>query len=245
MVEVVARALDVLDVFHDSEELGLNDVCERVGINKTRAFRLLCTLAERGYVEKTGDGNHYRLGVKLFERAANVRRDLKQIAQPFMRTLQERFNETVNLGILHEGEVLYIDIVESSRAFRMAAGVGSRMPVASTSMGRAMLAYMPDLPVSVSVSDGELDDVRQRGYARDNEDNEPGVACVGAPIFEASGRPIAAISVSGPVGRILDREAEIAALLLSTCAEISRHFGFVHAPSKLRRPAKKAAGAAR
>src|SRR5436305_1902927 len=151
-VEVVARALDVLDAFRDSEELGLSDICERVNINKTRAFRLLCTLADRGYVEKTGDGNHYRLGVKLFERAANVRRDLKEVAQPFMRTLQERFNETVNLGILHGAEVLYIDIVESSRAFRMAAGVDSRRPIASTSTGKAMLADMPDWPIAAGAT---------------------------------------------------------------------------------------------
>ena len=113
-------------------------------------------------------------------------------------------------------------------------------------MGKAMLAYMPDRPIAsaASVANAQLDAVRQRGYARDDEENEPGVACVGAPIFEASGRPIAAISVSGPVGRILDREGEIADLLVSTCAEISRRLGFIPASVTLPgRPAKAATAA--
>src|SRR3989449_5191675 len=126
VVEAVAKALDLLEAFRDSEELSLNEISRRVGLNKSRSFRLLHTLAERGYVEKIADGGRYRLGVKLFERAAHLGRDLRRIAQPFMRQLHEQFNETVNLGVIHDGEVLYIDILESSQAFRMAARAGSR-----------------------------------------------------------------------------------------------------------------------
>src|SRR5690348_11901218 len=107
VVEAVVKALDVLEVFQDGEELQLSEISKRVALNKSRAFRLLYTLCERGYVERASDGHRYKLGLKLFEHASNLRRDLKQIAQNHMRKLQQRFNETVNLAVLHNGEVLY------------------------------------------------------------------------------------------------------------------------------------------
>jgi len=244
LVESVARALDVLETFRDSEELSLSEISRRVGLNKSRSFRLLHTLAERGYVEKIADGGRYRLGVKLFERAAHLGRDLRRIAQPFMRQLHEQFNETVNLGVIHDGEVLYIDILESSQAFRMAARAGSRMPIFSTSLGKAIAAHLPESEVANLLSAqqmskstkrtaaenqalrNELQAVRRRGYALDNEENEPGVACLGAPIFDHTGRVLAAISVSGPVGRILGTQNRIAGSLVSICKEISGKLGF-------------------
>src|SRR5712692_8078491 len=244
VVEAVAKALDLLEAFRDSEELTLNEISRRVRLNKSRGFRLLHTLAARGYVEKAADGGRYRLGVKLFERAAHVGRDLKRVAQPYMRRLHDQFNETVNLGVIHNGEVLYNDILESSRAFRMAATAGSRMPIFSTSLGRAIAAHLPDAEVAQLLSGpqgsasakraaaenqslrNELQTVRRRGYALDNEENEPGVACLGAPIFDNAGQAVAAISVSGPLGRILACQKQIAGSLTSFCKEISRKLGF-------------------
>ncbi len=249
VVEAVAKALDLLEAFRDSEELTLNEISRRVRLNKSRGFRLLQTLAGRGYVEKTADGSRYKLGVKLFERAAHVGRDLKRAAQPCLRQLHDQFNETVNLGVIHNGEVLYIDILESSRAFRMAATVGSRMPVFSTSMGKAIAAHLPEAETARLVSArqtsrstkraagedqalrNELQAVRRRGFALDNEENEPGVACVGAPIFDHTGRVVAAISLSGPVGRIKGNQKQIAGLLVSLCKEISRNLGFAGRPA--------------
>src|SRR5512135_1219327 len=143
VVEAVAKALDILEVFSNSEGLTLNEISQRVGLNKSRTFRLLYTLAERGYVVRSSDGLRYSLGVKLLERASNVHRNVKDVARPVMLELQERFNETVNLSVLDDsGNVLYLDIAESSRPFRMTATVGCRMPAHITSMGKAMLAYM-------------------------------------------------------------------------------------------------------
>src|SRR5512142_893082 len=96
VVEAVAKALDILEVFSNSEGLTLNEISQRVGLNKSRTFRLLHTLAERGYVVRTQDSSRYKLGVKLLERAANVHRNVKQVARGAMLELQERFNETVN-----------------------------------------------------------------------------------------------------------------------------------------------------
>ena len=144
VVQAVDRALDVLEAFHGNEETSLNAISKRVGLNKSRTFRLLCTLSRRGYVERTPGGLGYTLGLKLFERAAHFRRDLKQIARGHMDKLRTEFNETVNLGVIHNGKMLYLSILESSRPFRMAAAAGSQMPIHTTSLGKAMMAHAHD-----------------------------------------------------------------------------------------------------
>src|SRR5437879_745910 len=209
VVEAVAKAFEVLESFNGSEELTLNEISQRVGLNKSRAFRLLFTMAERGYVERNEDGSRYRLGMKLFERASNVRRDVKETARNSMLELNQKFNEAVNLGVLEDGYVVYMDIVESSRTFHTSATVGCRMPTHLTALGKSILAFMPlndpdssltrilagMMPQQAQALQRELDQVRRRGYAVDDEENEPGVGCIGGPIFDYSGRPTAALSV--------------------------------------------------
>lgn len=246
VVEAVIKALDVLEVFETSETLSLNEISKRVRLNKSRTFRLLHTLAERGYVERCDDGSQYKLGLKLLERAASIDRNLKQLARGPMLKLQERFNETVNLGVLDDyKEVLFLDIVETSRPFRMSAIVGSRIPTNRTALGKAMLAlldvrdaasldhvFADQLGERLSRALGrELEEIRQRGYALDKEECEPGVGCIGAAIRNAAGEPIAAISVSGPLHRILTREKKIASTLLAACREISAYLGYEASPA--------------
>jgi DNA-binding IclR family transcriptional regulator len=252
IVEAVAKALDLLDVFTGAEGLTLTDVSQKVGLNKSRTFRLLYTLADRGYVVRSADGSRYRLGVKLLERAANVHRNVKDVARPAMLELQERFNETVNLSVLDDsGNVLYLDIAESSRPFRMTATIGCRIPAHVTSMGKAMLAYMqiddptsPNHPLFAHLSPRatrtlyqELEAIRRCGYAIDREENEPGVGCIGAAIFDADARPVAAISMSGPVHRVLSKERTIAEAVLAACNAVSKRLGFENPGAHLIRAA--------
>jgi DNA-binding IclR family transcriptional regulator len=234
VVEAVLRALDVLEVFDGSCELSLNEISGRTGLNKSRCFRLLHTLALRKYVERTGGGQGYRLGSRPFDRAVGSRRDVREAAHPYLVRLRDEFNETVNLGVIHNGEILYVDLVESQRPFRMSAMVGSRMPAGSTAMGRAILAHMTkeaaqEFMEKVSARralHAELERVRQKGHAIDNEENEPGVACIGTAILDANGLPAAAVSMSGPVHRILVREQEIARALQKICRRVSEQMGF-------------------
>jgi IclR family KDG regulon transcriptional repressor len=249
LVEAVAKALDVLEVFEASETLTLNEISQRVGLNKSRTFRLLHTLADRAYVERCADGAQYKLGLKLLERAASIDRNLKQLARGPMLKLQERFNETVNLGILCDyKDVLFLDIVETSRPFRMTATVGSRMPAHRTALGKAILALFemedsssPSRAIKEKLGERpgralfrELQDIRERGYAIDNEECEPGVGCLGAAIRGANGEPVAAISVAGPVRRILVNEKKIALALLTACREISQYLGYEASPAVVR-----------
>jgi DNA-binding IclR family transcriptional regulator len=239
-IEAVEKALDVLEAFSGSEELSLGEACRRVGMNKSRTFRLLRTLLDRGYLDRGSDVARYRLGAKLFERVSGVGRDLRQLALPYMRRLHEQFNETVNLGILRGDDVLYIDILETSRPFRMMATVGCCMSAASTAMGKAMLAHRrgetgerqerswnprggaPGDPAR----ERELARVRKRGYAIDDEENEPGVVCIGAAVLDASGRAVAAISVSGPPYRIKAAEKRLASEILAVCRGLSHTLGY-------------------
>lgn len=239
-VEAVGKALDLLEAFADGEELTLQELCSRAAMNKTRAFRLLHTLAERGYVERCADGLRYQLGARLCECAAHVRGDIKQLAHPFMRQLHERFNETVNLGVLQNDEVLYIDILETSRPFRMMARIGCRMPAHLTAMGKAMLAHLCSSEADGSVNDlvaklqpaarqalqRDLERARRRGFALDNEENERGVACIGAAILDASGWPLAAMSISGPSHRIIGGKKSLALEIVNACRSISRGLGW-------------------
>ena len=240
VIEAVAKAFEVLESFNGSEELTLSEISQRVGLNKSRTFRLLVTMAERGYVERNEDGTRYRLGMKLFERASNVRRDVKEIARNTMLELNQKFNESVNLGVLEEGHIVYMDIIESSRPFRTSATVGARMPTHLTSLGKAILAFTPPddpdsslarilsnmAPQQAQALQRELDQVRRRGYAVDDEENEPGVGCIGAPIFDSTGHPIAAMSVSGSAHRILTHSKLIADAVLSACEGVSKGLGY-------------------
>jgi DNA-binding IclR family transcriptional regulator len=243
VVEAVLRALDILDIFDGSRELSLNEISKRTGLNKSRCFRLLHTLASRKYVERCADGQKYRLGPWAFERAVGTRRDVREIAHPYLIRLRDEFNETVNLGLIHGREILYVDLVESQRPFRMSAMVGSRMPIESTAMGKSMLAHLSKDAVRELLTGRnirralltELEQVRLSGHAIDNEDNEPGVACVGAAILDASGVPVAAISMSGPMHRILVREREIAKALQAVCLRISEQVGGL--PNRFPQPA--------
>jgi DNA-binding IclR family transcriptional regulator len=238
-VEAVVKSLDVLEAFKEAEDLSLNEISHRVSLNKSRTFRLLHTLAQREYVERSADGARYKLGVRLFEVAANVRRDIRDVARPFMLDLQAQFNEMVNLGVLDGSDILYLDIVETSRPFRMSATVGCRMPAYQTSMGKAILAFLgADDPASASHEligkaprqqvrsiCRKLQLVRRSGYAIDDQENERGVGCVGAPVLDAAGHPLAALSVSGPERRILERQKKIADAVMAACMGVSRNLG--------------------
>jgi IclR family acetate operon transcriptional repressor len=256
MVEAVACALDILEAFGAGEELALKPLSERVGLGKGRTFRLLHTLVERGYLERTTDGKNYCLGVKLFERAGRVRQNIRDAALPHMRKLHGLLNETVNLGILDGADIVYVEMLESTHAFRMAAAIGTRSPVHACALGKAMAAFLPEQEASSILAAAplrkstahtntdtaevvrELRRVREQGYAMDVEETEFGVACVGAPVLDSRRWPAAGISVSGPAPRILGRHAEIVRALVESAAKLSCALGY-RGSSMGTRPARR------
>ena len=240
-ISVVGKALDVLEALRDAERLSLSELAQRLGQARSSLFRILDTLEARGYVEHLPDVDGYTLGLAAASLAGRhtVSSALRRLARPVMEELAHQLGETVNLGMLLGAEVVYVDMVESHYAMRMNVAIGSRSPAYSTSLGKALLAFAgpqvdlhkllpPRLAAMTpnTITDRErlleeLQLVRERGWSLDDEENEPGARCVGAPIRGSSGHAVAAISVAGPVSRVSDaRIPEVARLVTEAARRI-------------------------
>ena len=245
VVKPVYKALQVLIALGDEHRpLTLTEICHRVRLPKTTVFRYLQTLAHCGFVKHDRQVDMYLLGARLFElgQLAGQQLRIRDVALPIMAELRDRFNETVNLGILDGFDVVYVEMVESHHTLRMQATLGSRDPAFSTALGKAILAFLDDptqhLPTrlmprtvfTLHTRTGvmqSLAKVRQLGYAVDDQENEDGARCVGAPIFEYPGRVTAAISVSAPASRLgRDQVAEVAEAVRDASTVISRQLGY-------------------
>lgn len=248
-VQSVERALSIIEILAENREpMSLGDVAVKSGLKPSTAHRLLGTLIYRGFVEQNQDGR-YGLTMKLFHIGNSVASaiDLRQVARPFMRELQEKTNETVNLAVLEQGEVVYVDQLESNNivVVRMFARAGSRGPAYCTGSGKVLLAGLDDEELdrylkntqfqrftSDTITDPnmmykELQRVRRDGYAMDLGERDEGVRCVAAPIKDHRGKVIAALSVSGPSMRMTPSyiSNELCLLVKDVAARLSRQLG--------------------
>jgi len=214
----VDKALLTLDALARAGAGGLPlaDLAAEVGANKSTLHRTLAALRHRGYADQRPDGA-YTLGAAVLSLgAAYLAEDnLPGLLRPALEALRDEVDELVHLGTLAGQEVVYLDKVEPQRPLRVWSAVGRRIPVATTALGRALLAATPgDLPQD---ADGTLraavSDARERGYASELEENEPGIACVAVALLRG-GRPVAAVSITAPVERMTGpaHAARVAAL---------------------------------
>jgi DNA-binding IclR family transcriptional regulator len=236
------RAVAVLQMLGESEvPLSLAEICQRMQLHKSTAHRSLMVLERSTLIERTQD-NRFRLGLKLYElgNRAVEQIDLRARIRPFFQRLAAQIGETVHLGVLQKTSVVYLDKVEPNRRICMTSKMGSSNPAYCTSMGKAMLAFLPPEAAEDIISRirfvrftsktlctredliRSLERVRRRGYAIDDEEIEVGVRCVGAPVFDESHFPIAAVSISGPSSRIrVQSVPAISEKLMRCCREIS------------------------
>jgi IclR family acetate operon transcriptional repressor len=246
-VPALRKGLTVLEILAHAGPATLSELQQRSGLNRTMAFRIARTLRERGYVRHDPISHRFALSSKLLElgRAATAQLDVVTAAQPHLDDLQTEFGETTNLGVLEDGHTVYVAMAESSRrGLRMASHVGGRDHLHTTSIGKAMLAFMdeqarndllstterravtPHTIVDLDPLLAELAVTRERGYAIDNQENEIGARCIGVPILTATGAPFAAISISGPIGRVGDDLLPtMADRLWAASRDISRRLG--------------------
>jgi len=212
---------------------------------RTTVHRVLYSLEKLGYVEKAEAKAHYRLGPKFFDltQSAVQFRRLQPVAHAVMLELLLRHSETVNLGVLDDGQVAYLDVVQSPSALRIAANPGDRNPAHSTSLGKVILAYSPEAEVekvlkryplirmtSKTITQKahlleHLAAVREQGVAFDLGENLDGVLCVAAPIFDQHGRAVAGVSVSGPTSRMESKLMAIRDDVRNAGVKISRMLG--------------------
>lgn len=246
-VGVVSKVLHILETLHEAPSgLQLKDVASQTGINKSTAYRFLAHLEHEGYVFRDASGG-YAIGVRLARLASGMsyQTTLCKLSRPILQQLWRATGETVNLAVLDGREVLYLDVMESSHTFRLVSQVGIRRPVYCTALGKVMLAYIPDeeqqyfftglkferftsqTVKGIQPLRKEFAIIRQRGYSIDNEEAYLGSRCIGAPIFESSGKIAAALSVSGPTTRVTrEKVPAFAALAKNAAMTISKSLGY-------------------
>src|SRR6267142_1797920 len=260
-VQVLDRALAALAILaKSSSDCSLAELCPALKLHKSTVHRLMMVLEQHRLVVKNPDTGRYRLGLRLYELGSRAidGLDLRGRARPYLDRLQAEFGETVFCCILDEGQVFYVEKVESQRSVRTACTVGSRAPAYCTAVGKAMLAELPDAEVSKIVRrwglkpvtantittagalKTELKAVRTRGYAIDDEEKEQGLRCVSAAVRGHSGKLFAAMSVSGPAFRITkERIPGVGQAVMRAANELSAELGYQGASLEV---ARRAAG---
>jgi len=248
-VRSVKRALTLLRTFlaHD-RELSAAELSKETGLDPSTVFRLLLTLEAQGFVEVNHSTGKYRPGVTVLELGSRflMNNDIRTRSIAHLERLRDEFGETVHLTILNGSEVVYLEKLAGLHPIGfMSSRVGDRNPAHCTGVGKVLLAYLPDEELAARYPDGqltrytdqtitdleqlrlELARVRERGYAIDQEEHEPGVKCVAAPTFDHKGIA-AAISVSGPVKRVDHHIAnnDLIDKLRQAAAEISEQMGW-------------------
>lgn len=217
-VRALERALDILDVFDlDHPALTLTEIAARVGLAKSTASRLLAVLEERGWLERSPDTDRYRIGVRAFAfgQVYIQTTTLDAEAQPFLQRLARECGQTANLGVLHDGEVVHLAVVQPARPIRFDAYAGQREQAHCTGLGKVLLATLSDdelaavverhgLPArttrtltTLAALREQLAAVRAQGYALDDEESHLGLRCLALPVHDARGRIVASLSVSG------------------------------------------------
>lgn len=245
-VPAVTRAIDIIEFLGSRQEASFTEIFSLLGLPKSTAYQILNTLLERGYVRHSGGGAKFSLGLKLFEMGSlsATRLDVRTEALPVLTQLADRAQETCHLGVLDGTEGVYLAKVEGGQSIRLNSWEGKRLPLHCTSIGKAILAGLPGeerravldrielfpiTPAAITdrtVLEEHLALVRERGWALDDQENEPHIRCVAAPVRSIDGAVNAAISLSG-LATQFDGEylLKMAELVQWAGEELSRRLG--------------------
>ena len=242
-IRAVERALDVLMCFtSQTPELSMTQISELVGINKSTVHRLLATLEGKRFVERDPTTGAYRLGIRLIQMAflTMEHNDLRRLATPFLHDLCDQYHENVNLSVLDDTDVVYVDVIESAQRIKLAASPGQRLPAFCTASGKAILAFVPEENVKGILERGmsrytqntilsqkaffeNIQEARERGFALSEQEFEEGINAIAAPIYNSNGKPIASVSIAGPAYRLTrERMLEIGSNLVTVAKKIAR-----------------------
>ncbi|MCW2763140.1 MAG: IclR family transcriptional regulator [Marmoricola sp.] len=248
------RALDLVDYVADARMapggVTLTELATGVGLSKSTAYRLLAPLIDYGLVNRTASGG-YEVGLRAVHlgQVYLERSDVRTVAAGLLSELREQTGETSHLVVPDRFEVVYIAKSDNPGPTTMSSRVGTRQPLHCTAVGKAVLADMSDDAIDEVVAMGlpprtpqtrttrtallaDLEIVRSRGFAVDDGENEVGIRCIGAAIKDGTASVVAAISVSGPDGRVTrDRVDEIGSKVTAIAIEISRRLGYREASS--------------
>ncbi len=248
-VQSVIRALEIIEFLNEKKEQGVTQIGEALDLDKSTVHRLVSTLRYKGYVNQNPVTQKYSNSFKLFEMGTIEidRLGLIRRANPYLEHLASKTRETVNLAILDGPRAMYVEKIESTEVIKADIGVGRSYPAYATSLGKAMLAYTPRekvirlfekeeftkfTPDTIGSLDellAELKIIHRRGYAVDDQEFIPGLACVAAPVRMGSGDAVAALSISYPRYRYKSggrEELSMVELLMEAAKRLSAEFGY-------------------
>lgn len=246
-LQTVHRALDLLELVAAQGEASLTTLSAGLGLARSTTHRLLTTLTTRGYLRQEAATGSYRVGLRSFElgTAFAAPHQIADLTRPIMRELNRQFNETVAVAVPDGDEAVYVDVLESSQTLRTFARVGTRVPLYCTGVGKAVLmGFSPaDLsrytrscplvrhtPTTVTTPEAlaaELQHARSVGFILDREEFHEGVRCGAAPLRNQNGEVVAAISISGPAYRVVDKHwLTMAGAIGAAARELSRSLGY-------------------
>lgn len=242
-VPALDRGLAIIELLSESPKgLTLPQVARKLKIPKSSAHCLLVTLERSGYLTRPAVANRYRLGFKLLglASAALVHVELRERARPHLRELAGRTSLTVHVAVLEKNEAVIIEKVEAPHTQRLATWPGKRMDVHCTALGKVLLSDIDEPTLRKIVREhglprhnentiasprrllAEMETVRERGFAMEDEEDEIGCRCLGAGIRDETGRVVAAVSLSGTINEVHAGNAtQLAAMLLQTVSRIS------------------------
>lgn len=239
-VRSVDRALDILLGFTEETEMGLTDIAKKVNLHKSTVFRLLGTLELKGFIIRDAKTDKYRLGYRILELSSNLYRpdDPFTLLLPEMELLRDHLKETVSLYVRDGLERIRILAVQSKETIRRYAPIGQRMPLTVGAASKVLVAFAePALlqrlsdeqwPLQVHREQyfAQIEQIKKQGYATSMEEREPGVSAVSAPILKRNGKIFAALTISGPVQRLMPaRLMEIAPEVVEAANRMGRMIG--------------------
>ena len=252
LVQTIERTSLILDILGQSPQgISIRELSARIKLPKGTIHRLISSLAYFGYARQDSKTRNYFLGLKLVELGNLLlsQLDLRKEAEPFLRDLTERTKETVHMVFLDRDEIVYIDKLEldhNPSGLRMASRVGLRNPAHSCAVGKVLLSHLSEEELSRVIKEKglprrtentivdpiqlkeHLKSVRNQGYAIDDEENERGIRCIAAPIYNETGKAVAAVSISGPAFRITKKviQETLKKEVMETALKISQKLGF-------------------
>lgn len=247
-VQSIERVFDIIELLSTQRDgVALTDIGRQLGLHKSTVYRLMTVLRDRGYIEKNASTGRYRLGPQFVELTSlylnNV--EIKTEAEPYLRALSQLVNRTVFMAIRHGAEVVYIDKYEQFNSLRKYSIIGRRKPLYCTSLGKALLLDHSDDRIDALLADvvfqsatpntiadlsrfkEHMRRVREQGWTVDDEEDDVGIRCVGAPIRDYRGSIIAAISVSWNRGQDDPPFESVAPYVVDAAQKISHRIGYL------------------
>ncbi len=249
IVKSIVKAFEILELLDHHGEMGITEISQALDWDKSTAYRIAASLKETGYIVQNDKNSKYANSFKLFEMGNNVieKLGLRRKAQPYLEQLARSTNETVNLAIMYDAHIMYIDKIESTATTKVALNVGKKIPAYCTGLGKTMMAFMTDDQINAIIDKTtfeqythttiktpeelkeQLKTIKRRGFGFDDEEYVEGLKCIAAPIFNEESKVVAAISLAVPKYRYDEGQKEIGYeyLVKATANNLSKELGFI------------------